>query len=65
MFSTEDWLLPPYDRQNARSLYDDILYPQQWEMGWTEAEALALARSRWQPAETYWLYQPIAQSALW
>lgn len=65
MFSNEVWFGAGPIRKDARTLYDSILHPQQWEMGRTEAETLSIARERWQPRETYWLYQPSFRSSLW
>ena len=63
MFSNESWLTTG-DRPNARELYSSVLYPQLWEMGPTEAESLMIARERWQPRQSYWLYQPSLRSIL-
>jgi len=64
MFSNELWIRTG-DRPHARALYDAILHPQLWELGTAEAEALALAHSRQQKQEPYWLYQPSFRMLLW
>lgn len=65
MFSNEEALITGFPRKDARQLYDSVLHPQLWEMGRSEAEALAIASDRWQPRETYWLYQPSFRTVLW
>lgn len=64
MFSLKVWLASN-ERDRVDRSYGSIHFPQQWKHGRAEDEALQIARDHWQPAETYWLYQPSLRQALW